>query len=277
MTLNQAIPAAEETSLLPEADAPAPDDEAVRAFGEGDDPAATVAVEYEGRTYDVPAPLKGALMRHGDYTRKTQELAQQRKSVEAAQEDAVHGDRLRHLALARIHALDLQIAPLSGLNWDELKAQDPERTEQLASHFAQLKEARTQTAQALQQHHQAQALNLKRARATQVEEGRARLRQDIEDWSPQTAQKILQAGKAHGFSEGEVHSVTDPRMILVLNKARLFDEHQQRQAEAKRLTAAHAAQPAAEVGADAPATSDPSRMSTAEWMRWRANNLRKRN
>src|SRR5688572_20265217 len=44
-------------------------------------------LEYEGRKFKVPKEaadeVKSALMRHADYTRKTQEVAEHRRAVEA--------------------------------------------------------------------------------------------------------------------------------------------------------------------------------------------------
>ncbi len=82
------------------AEAPAPDDD--------DDGDGLVEVQHEGKTYTVPTALKGALMRHADYTRKTQELAQHRRALEAGhqalqQAAEAHG---AHLAdCARLVAL----------------------------------------------------------------------------------------------------------------------------------------------------------------------------
>jgi hypothetical protein len=47
-----------------------------------------VEVEYEGKTYCLPPELRDALLRQADYTRKTQEVAQARKALEA--EKAAH-------------------------------------------------------------------------------------------------------------------------------------------------------------------------------------------
>src|ERR1700730_7367382 len=43
-------------------------------------------LEWDGATYQVPVKLKDAFMRNEDYTRKTQELAEQRKSVDQLRE-----------------------------------------------------------------------------------------------------------------------------------------------------------------------------------------------
>src|SRR5216683_4865345 len=43
-------------------------------------------LEWDGAKYQVPMKLKDAFMRNEDYTRKTQELAEQRKSVDQLRE-----------------------------------------------------------------------------------------------------------------------------------------------------------------------------------------------
>jgi hypothetical protein len=94
----------------------------------------TVTVEHEGQTYEVPAALKGALMRHADYTRKTQALAQQRAALDAghqalAQMAQAHGE---HLAdYARLAGLGDQIGRLEQLNWPALQQQNPAQAQQL--------------------------------------------------------------------------------------------------------------------------------------------------
>ena len=53
-------------------------------------------VEYEGKRYALPKELKDAILRQSDYTRKTQELAQQREqsTAEIAAEKArIEADR----------------------------------------------------------------------------------------------------------------------------------------------------------------------------------------
>ena len=56
-------------------------DEEVREDDAETQPEDDEEVEYEGKTYKVPKELKGALMKNADYTQKTQEVAEQRKSV----------------------------------------------------------------------------------------------------------------------------------------------------------------------------------------------------
>ena len=45
-------------------------------------------VEIDGKTYKLPPELKDGFLRQADYTRKTQELAEQRRRMEAEREAA---------------------------------------------------------------------------------------------------------------------------------------------------------------------------------------------
>jgi hypothetical protein len=203
-------------------------------------------------------------------------LAQSRKRAVAGEAHLVQNGQLHMLGLAHIAALDRQIAPFAKLNWGALNAQAPARALVLWRQYQTLKAARGRVAWALRHQEQNRALDAQRGRAAQVTDGQGKLRQEIEGWSPDLARRIVVAGKANGFSEPELQTVVDPRLVKVLNKARLFDEQQARQAAIQRLTAAQAVTPATEVGAQAPAGRDPARMSTAEWMRWRSEQLRKK-
>src|SRR4051812_16462419 len=74
-----------------------------------------IEVQYGGKSYLLPPELKDALLRQADYTRKTQEVAQARKALEAAQ--AEHHQGVAHARAhiqdaARIVALNDQLAQL---------------------------------------------------------------------------------------------------------------------------------------------------------------------
>src|SRR5712671_4095938 len=80
----------------------------------------TVEVEYDGKTYQLPPELKDALLRQADYTRKTQEVAQNRKALEA--EKAAHdgrsqGMRAHILDAARVMALNDQLTQFDRVDW----------------------------------------------------------------------------------------------------------------------------------------------------------------
>jgi hypothetical protein len=253
------------------AEAPPPDDEA-----EGD---GLVQVEHEGQTYAVPAALKGALMRHADYTRKTQELAQQRRALEAGhqalqQAADAHG---AHLAdHARLLALGDQIARLEQQNWPALQQQNPAGAQQLLTQLFQMKQAHEIAAGQLAHKQQVQAFDQQRQHAMQVEHGKALLAQHIDDWSPDYAAQLGRFAVSQGLTPEEVSSVSDPRLVVLLHHAYRGHQAEQQQAAGERLAQAQAVRPAVQVGGGGSAPNDPNRMSTDDWMRHRRGQLRKK-
>lgn len=263
--------APEETDV---AEAAAPDDDADETDGED-----SVQVEHEGKTYTVPAALKGALMRHADYTRKTQALAQQRQALEAGhqalhQVAEAHG---AHLAdCARLVALGDQIARLEQQNWPALQQHNPAGAQQLLAQLFQLKQAHEIAAGQLAHKQQVQAFDQQRQHAMQVEHGRAQLAQQIDGWSPEYAAQLGHFAMSQGLTPQEVSSVSDPRLVVLLHHAYRGHQADQQQAAAQRLAQAQAVRPAVQVGGGGSAPQDPNRMSTDDWMRHRRGQLRKK-
>ena len=242
----------------------------------------TEELDYEGLKVRVPKAIKAAVMRHVDYTRKTQELAESRKAFEAAQASSVtaHKDYVEALADAKVY--DKQLQQYANVDWATFEQTDPSSA---ASHwraFTQLKEAKEaaeQKAVTTKQRIESEAQRTStEARVKQVEKLETTLKEHIPDFTPEIDAKIMQSGIARGYSRQEIieAALQNPQVYVALNEARLWREHQAKQATEKRITAQQAVQPAVEVGAKAPATKDPTRMSTAEWMRWRSQQLKKK-
>jgi hypothetical protein len=252
-------------------------DEDVQPEAETDGGPETVLVEHEGQTYELPAALKGALMRHADYTRKTQALAQARQELldghqAVAQTAEAHNAHL--MEYARLAGLDDQIAQLSGLNWPALQQQDPAQAEQLMHQLFQMKQAREIAAGALQHKQNVKAFHSQREHARRVEQGHAAISRQIEGWSPERAQQLAQYALSQGISEEELHALHDPRLVAILHHACTAHEAEQQTSAAQKLTRVQAVRPAIQVGGTGGAPTDPNRMSTDDWMRHRRGQLR---
>lgn len=258
--------------------APAEDAETAEAAAEPEgEEEATEDVEHEGRRYRVPRALKDAFLRHADYTRKTQDLAEQRRALETHAAEMAAADSQRLAAYARLMAVDDQITAYERLDWNSLEAQDPARAQRLWREYSQLKDGRAALTQHLRQAEDERAFEAQRQAARRVEEGHEVLSREIKDWSPELAHRLADFGqKAFGFSPEELESVQDPRMIRVLHLAWLGDQGLKARAAAERLAASQAARPASQVGANAPAGRNPDRMTTAEWMSFERDRLRRR-
>jgi hypothetical protein len=248
-------------------EAPQPDDDG------------TVRIEHEGQVYELPAALKGALMRQADYTRKTQALAAQRQALEAghqalAQAAEAHG---AHMAEhARLIALGDQIAHLQQQNWPALQQQNPAVAQQMLNQLFQMRQAHELASSALAHKQQVAAFDRQREHAMRVEHGHAVLAAHIDGWSPEHAARLGQFAISQGLAPEEVSAVSDPRLVLLLHQAWRGHQADQQQAAGQRLAQVQAVRPAIQVGGGGAGPQDPNRMSTDDWMRHRRGQVSKK-
>jgi hypothetical protein len=284
------------TTPVAGADAPAPGvaadapQAAVPAVEDAPDPAAEAEngqpaeeeaedIEHDGRTYRVPKALKGAFLMQADYTRKTQELAEQRRAVEGQQAQAQQEARWNREHAAEIGslvAIDARLQHYGRVDWQAWTQQDPVAAQAAFIEYQQLRDARAATAQSLAQRDAGRQAAQERQLEARLTEGRAQLARDIPGWGAELQGKLLEYGMANGLSREELDNVVDPRLVRILHKAYVGEQilNQQR-AAARQATAQPPAQPVTVIGArKAPqpvSASSPAsdRLSADEWMRRR--------
>jgi hypothetical protein len=249
--------------------------------GGGDSPCfdgETCEVEVDGIVHEVPAALKGAFMMQADYTRKTQEVAELRKAVEAERQRVQQAGAAEVAARAQLLALDEQIARFQRVDWDAWENGDPFEAQKGWRQYQQLQQVRGQAAGRLVHLAQQRGIEEQRETATLIEQGRAELARDIRGWSDTLAASLLETGvRQYGFDRAEIEEFTDPRMVKVLHDAHQFHLLQGKQKQARRHEAAQGVRPAARIGgATPPATGLDDRLSAEEWTRRREAQVRKR-
>ena len=236
------------------------------AEAEEDDRSGWGEIEVDGEVYLTPPALKSAFLRQADYTRKTQELAGQRRRMEAEREAAE-----AHVAgRARLHLLDEQAQALDGLDWPALEAADPERARALAERRRGLAETRERLAFDLARREHETRLAGEAAEAEAVRATGKALAEQIEGWSPALAAQLADYARGFGVEAEELGQINDPRLWRILHRAHLGETLARRRAEADRRAARPRVRPAADPGrpgGGAPGLDD--RMDTADWMRRR--------
>jgi hypothetical protein len=246
-----------------------------------------VEVEYEGKTYYLPAELKDALLRQADYTRKTQDVAKARKTLEAetaAHHGRVGSSRLHIMEAARVLALNDQLAQFDQLDWRALQQSDPARAQALLQHRARIKHLRDRAARAWNEKEKEHASHSQRATAKRMDEVSAHLPRLIADWSPELDEKLTQFGTAHGLSRDEMARATlqNPAFVKLLHKAHLFDEAEKKKQTQQTFDAALAARPVTRVGGGGGTasrrTTDSSgdALSAEEWAKRERERMRRR-
>ncbi len=232
-------------------------------------------IEHEGEVYRVPGALKGAFLRQADYTRKTQEVAEHRRAVEAERQSlaelrrAVAGASQDRLRLA---ALDHQLESFHGVDWQAYAAEDPQAAEALWGRFQDLSGARDQLAYAVSHEEEREQLKTAREAAEQMAETGRRLREEIDGWSPEVAAKLVEYGQAFGVTVEELAQMADARLWKLLHKAYQADQAGQQQTAAR----AQAVRPAVLVGGGAAGSGGVrDELATKEWMARRNDQMLK--
>ena len=195
------------------------------------EPAPTYKVKVGKEELDVPLDelLKG-YSRTADYTRKTQEIAETRKAVEAERQKIEEAARLRDTYAQRLSVIEQMLSQgEKAEDLTALKESDPigyairvaeqtEREKQLVavrteqSRIAQQQQAEQQ--ERLNAHLQAEGLKLQEAIPEMADPAKGQaIRTDIRNY----AKKI-------GFSDQELSQVYDSRAVTALYKAMQYDK-----------------------------------------------------
>lgn len=270
-------PAESVTHEVETEDVALPSDDTDEISEEGDASDELDDVEYEGKQYKLPKELKEALLRHADYTRKTQEVAATRKEVEAARQQFQQEVQLQQQTLqdrAQLMMIENQLSQFEQIDWTALSDQDPVQAQKLWFQKQQLEQTRGQAATRIHQAQQQAMYQQQEQLAKRVQEGREMLAREIKGWSADTAKQVAEYGKQSGYSEQELGNLYDPRYVKTLHKAMLYD---QLMSKATQKPKAEAPVPVPTVKTkSATANRDPDRMSADEWLKWRNSQLRKR-
>lgn len=237
-------------------------------------------IEHDGKTYRVPKELKESFLRQADYTRKTQELADNRRALEAQQARVQQQERWAHehtQEIGQLVAIDGRLQQYANVNWQAENQRDPVATQAAWIEYQQLRDARAGLANSLQQRDAQRNAEAERDRANRLAEGRAQLAKAIPGWNDDKSAALGKFGiDSYGLKAEEVDNLTDPRLVRILHDASLWRQHVTKQrAAAQQVSATPPAQPVTVIGARrspqpvSPSSPQSDRLSTDEWFRRR--------
>lgn len=217
------------------------------------DPATKLKVKVDGQELEVTLDdaLKG-YSRTQDYTRKTQELSENRKKFEA-EAQAVRAERQQYATqLKAVEDALTQLTPKEP-DWAAVQL---ERPAEFATLYAQWQAHKAQV-DAVRKEREAADAKVAQDRAADIraalEAEKAKLMElEPEFREPEKARARLAslgdyAERTFGFTKQQLAEVTDHRIILVLDKARKWDEAQAKKPDvSKRIEAVKVATPGAQ-------------------------------
>ena len=180
-------------------------------------------VDYEGKKYAVPREIKDALLRQADYTRKTQEVAEARRQIEAErvsvqQMAKAENDHLQDLANLRL--ADGVLQRYQGANWQQMASEDPAGTQARWIDYQQAQEARRFVVERISQHQNQRGLQAQRDIAKRVQESEAALASDDKTWTEsRSAELSAFIQKQYGFNRDELAQALSPKFVRLMRDA----------------------------------------------------------
>ena len=229
-TDNSVVEGSEE-ELEVEEDAESSEDESFDILG--------AIVEVDGEEITVEE-LKAANLRQRDYTRKTQELAEQRKALEA-QYSEIERERAQYAQM--LPALQQRLEQKEPEpDWDTLYDTDPTMAAKAERQWRKQQEERQAQIAAVQAEQQrVQALQQQKMQQMQeqyVAQQREILPEVIPEWrdskvAAQEATQIRDFLLGEGFTEQDIGGLTNATLVKLARKAMLYDRGETRVTAAK--------------------------------------------
>lgn len=195
------------------------------------EPTPTYRVKVGKEEVEVPLDelLKG-YSRTADYTKKTQELAENRKAVEAERAKILEASRLRDQYAERLSVIEQMLNQTEKAeDLSVLKETDPigyaVKVAEQAERERQLVAVRAERQRLAQQQQSEQSERLQAHLASEA----AKLREAIPEMSDEikgdtVKREIRDFAKSVGFSDQELAAVYDSRAVLTLYKAMQYDK-----------------------------------------------------
>jgi hypothetical protein len=242
-------------------------------------------VEFNGNRYKVPKEIAPGFMMQGDYTRKTQELAEIRKNVEGQAQALQREQELNTEMLddiAQVRFLEQRLAQFGNLNLAQLSPQDQLNAVTQRMQIEDMKKAVDARIEAkkseLSEQRERFSANLMQQAVSELSKPDPKF-----GWGGKfdqgTSASLTSFGQELGFTPEELRNTTHPLMIKTLHLAKLGAETLKKQQQALAKPPVQEAKPVPQVGTrkTVPAITDPDKLSPDDWLKWREKQVAKAN
>ena len=227
----------------------------------------STTIEVDGEEITIEE-LRSGHLRQKDYTRKTQELAENRKAMEAQYQE-IERERAEYAQLLPAMAERIQQAAEQEPDWDTLYDADPVMAAKAERQWRKEQEARVAQLQAVQAEQQRmqqiEAQKHEQMQQSYLEQQRHILPDIIPEWRDKKvaateATQIRDFLLGEGFSEQDVSGMSNATLVKLARKAMLYDRGETRANEVK----AKPKKPRAKILKSGSRASQPKRTSAAQ-------------
>lgn len=201
-----------------------------------------IKVKDDGKELEVTLDeLRKGYSRYSDYTRKTQALAEERKSFHSEAE-AIRMERAQYAELLPTLKAQIEVQSEAEPDWDNLYNEDPIEAARLERHWNKSRQERAAKLQAINTEQQRIAEEMtreqQRALADIVQSERAKLTDVIPEWKDEStmqseAKELREWAINNGFSERDLSALVQATHVSILRKAMMFDKGSKKVEKAK--------------------------------------------
>jgi hypothetical protein len=244
-------------------------------------------VEVDGQKFKLPKAVVPKLMMQADYTKKTQEVAEQRRAIETERQQ-FEMTRQQHTEfmddIAELKTVDRQIAELSQIDFEAFARQNPNEAQAYWMRYQQMQQHRAARVAQIESKSQ----SLREARERDIANVRQKAVEALSKPDPNTgwdgkfdsdkSNKLTEFGKKLGFSPDELQSIASPVAIKTLNLAMIGAQYLEQQRKAVK-PAVPKAEPVPEVNTSRAKPVQQGlhdNLSVDEWLKRRNAQLKAR-
>ena len=240
-------------------------------------------VDYNGNRYKVPKEVAPALMMQADYTRKTQEVAEERRAVQAERESFEAERRINEEIfddVAQFRAIDARINELQSINPHSLPPQEQNR---YMIELMQLQQSKTDLGGRINYRKSELAAIQERASTAELRQAVSELSKPDErlGWSGKydepTRTSLAAAAREIGIPDPVLNSIREPVLIKALHLAKIgLDTLKKQQKAVSAKPAQPEAKPVPTLGtAKAKGVVDPDKLPMDQWVKYEQQRMAK--
>tara|TARA_R110002153_G_scaffold57817_4_gene158810 strand:+ start:740 stop:1738 length:999 start_codon:yes stop_codon:yes gene_type:complete len=174
-------------------------------------------IEIDGESVDIDE-VKLGYMRQSDYTKKTQAVAEQRKTAE---------DQTRNYEStlnALLTAAGADLSRFDNVNWEQAAVENPDQYKQAKAMYEQTKQTHDFIQAQATTHSEQISKKQDLEHKAKAGESLAVLKSTIPNWSNELYSSIGNYAESLGVDRKEFNTVTDHRLITALYKAQQYDQ-----------------------------------------------------
>lgn len=214
------------------------------------------------------------------WTQKNQALAEQRKQLEAAQQQITQYQQTalgEIKELAKLESLQNAISQYNNVDWSAWLDQDPVAAQKALANLQVIKTQKEELSNELSAKRQ-QAMSVQQQQAAAyMQQAAERLSNRVKDWSETKRNDLTKFVQSEYLNtgtpvDGNAFQAMNwhPGLVEMANDAYLYRQSLKQAAAAKPATPVT---PVPKVGGASPSAKDPEKMTTDEWFKWREKEL----